>query len=168
MNANLQGLCTRKHKTEHGSARCPPSTRCLDVSVASMNMRGVHVRPGSKRATSPNGPPLSCCSRSLPEAVCLQGFGQTLPVLLASPLKGRNSGDPAGSTRLPSFWSLWCPSVLLDPGSTASGLPQEITGGVPLCFRRAVAVLSPMSLDPVSSAGGAYAPPAKKTLFSRF
>ncbi|KAK1799452.1 hypothetical protein P4O66_007679 [Electrophorus voltai] len=93
---------------------------------------GVHVRPGSGRATAPNGPPLSRLSRSVPEAVCLRGFGQTLPVSLASPLRGRDSGDPAGSTRPTSFWSSWCPSVLLGPGSTA----LEIPGGVPLRLQR--------------------------------
>ncbi|KAK1786189.1 hypothetical protein P4O66_017903 [Electrophorus voltai] len=155
MNANLRALCTRTHK-QHGSARRPPSTRrarccqqgrprlegerqlpCLSWGSPAPRcvhgLRGVHLRPGSRRASSPNGPPLSQCSRSVPEAVCLRGFGQTHPVSLASLLRGRGLGDPAGSMRPPSFWSSWCPSVLLGPDSTALPPPPPEN---PLCLRQ--------------------------------
>ncbi|KAK1788170.1 hypothetical protein P4O66_016630 [Electrophorus voltai] len=49
----------------------------------------VNIRPGSRRATLPNSPPFACRSRSIPEAVCLRGFGQMPPASLVSPLKER-------------------------------------------------------------------------------
>ncbi|KAK1794079.1 hypothetical protein P4O66_010987 [Electrophorus voltai] len=159
MNANLRALCTLKHK-KHTAWQCPAPTQyqagqvqptretslregerqlpCFFQDspaprrVRSLNGHaGVQVRPGCRRATSPNGLLLSRHSRSVPEAVCLRGFGQTHPVSLASPLRGRGLGDPAGSTRPPSFWLSWCPSVLLGPGSRVLGPPKKILAVVP-------------------------------------
>ncbi|KAK1787609.1 hypothetical protein P4O66_015933 [Electrophorus voltai] len=179
MNMKLQPPCTRKHKTNSPAVLSahPIPDRSGATSKGDLVVpqtcpwlqwtRGGARPPRFQTCYLLPGPPLSRCSRSVPETACLRGFGQTPPASLASLLKGRHPGFHSThrrsrcSTQPPSFWSVWCPLVLLGPGSTALGPPppRSSWGCSPLLpekTRTAVAVLYPMSWDPGSSAGGAY------------
>ncbi|KAK1798843.1 hypothetical protein P4O66_007129, partial [Electrophorus voltai] len=149
----------------------------LNVSVALNGHAGVHVCPGSGRATLLNSPPLACRSRSIPVAVCLRSFGQT-PVSLASPLKGRDSGFSSAHWR--AHWLH--PTALLLVVVVPFGPPRPrldslsptptkkflrvfpSTSGVDTDFSHSP---SPNLLGSRRQGGGACTPPARKFVFSQ-
>ncbi|KAK1784693.1 hypothetical protein P4O66_003372 [Electrophorus voltai] len=135
---------------------------------------GVHVRPGSGRVPPPNGPPSPSRSKCAPEAIGLRGFGRTPPVSLASPLKGRDLGFSPALQR--SRWLHPTALFTVDVGHISPPQPRlnsprpasrNSWGCSPpsqVWTQTPVAVLSPISKDPGSSAGSAYASPARKSV----
>ncbi|KAK1787789.1 hypothetical protein P4O66_016273, partial [Electrophorus voltai] len=96
----VRSASTQTHKAL-GCSACYQHKCCKRVPGPNGDM-GVHARPSSGHAPPPNGPPSSSHSRSVPEAVCFRGSGQTPPVLLVTPQKGRNSGFSPAHRR--SHW----------------------------------------------------------------